>query len=115
MKWIIDGNEFDSARATAEYITDNMDDSVYDDMLDECYGDIEICGLSYSASIALYRVDKIAYNCGRNDYYDSLSGDIAYDIDRMDDGDEEEYYGFTVECVDDEEDEEDEEAEESEE
>lgn len=106
MKYIIDGNEFTTAREAADYITENMDDSVYDDMLDECYDEIEICGCTYAPSIALYRVDEIAYNCGKNDYYDSLSGDIASEIDCMDGGDEEEYYGFTVECVDDEADEE---------
>lgn len=104
MKYIIDGEyEFTDAREVAEHITENMGDDAYDDMLDDCYGDIDICGLPYSASIALYCVDKIAYNCGRNDYYDSLASDIAYDVDRMDDGDEEEFYGFVVECVDDEE------------
>jgi len=33
----------------------------YDDMLDEMFGTVEICGIEYSASIALYRVDEIAY------------------------------------------------------
>ena len=44
-----------------------MDESAYDDMLDECYGDIEICGLRYSASCALKEVDPIAYRCGLSD------------------------------------------------
>lgn len=40
----------------------------YDEMLDEIYGEIEICGIEYSASVALYRVDEIAYRVGMNDY-----------------------------------------------
>ena len=40
----------------------------YDEMLDEIYGTIEICGIEYSASLALYRVDEIAYRVGMNDY-----------------------------------------------
>jgi len=36
----------------------------YDDMLDEMFGTVEICGIEYSASIALYRVDEIAYRVG---------------------------------------------------
>ena len=114
MKWIIDGeHEFTDAREAAEYITENMSDDTYDEMLDECYGDIEICGLSYAASIALYRVDEIAYNCGKNDYYDSLSSDIAYDMERMDDGETTDFYNYEVEAIEDEpeEDEEDEEEE----
>ena len=106
MKWIIDGKEFEDAREAAEYITDDMSNDVYDDMLDECYGEIEICGFSYLASLALYRIDEIAYHCGRNDYYDSLASDIAYELERMSDGDTETFYDVDVECVDEEEEEE---------
>lgn len=116
MKYIVDGeHEFTTASEAAYYITENMSDDAYDEMLDECYGEIEICGYSYAASIALYRVDEIAYNCGKNDYYDSLASDIEYDIDRMDDGEENDFYCFTVECVDDEEEEEEEDEEEEDE
>lgn len=98
---------FDNPNEVAEYITEHMNDDVYDDMLDECYGEVDICGISYSASVALYRVDKCAYDCGRNDYYDSLQQDMVYDIERMDNEDEEEFYDFTVIAIgEDEEDEE---------
>lgn len=97
---------FDTANEAAEYITDHMNDDVYDDMLDECYGEIDICGISYAASLALYRVDKCAYNCGKNDYYDSLQQDIVYDLERMEDEEEQEFYDFTVTAMEDEEDEE---------
>lgn len=40
----------------------------YDDMLNDIFGTIEICGYEYSASNALYRVDEIAYRVGMNDY-----------------------------------------------
>lgn len=40
----------------------------YDDMLDEIFGAVKICGIEYSASRALYRVDEIAYRVGMNDY-----------------------------------------------
>ena len=104
-KWIIEEKEFDTASEVAQYIIENLDEDVYDEMLDECYEEIEICGYSYAPSIALYRVDKIAYQCGMNDYYDSLSSDIEYELERMNDGDEEEFYGYTVEYFDEDEDE----------
>jgi len=44
----------------------------YNEMLDEVYGDIEICDYTYSASLALYRIDPIAYDQGFSDYVDSL-------------------------------------------
>ena len=40
----------------------------YDDMLDEMFGTVEICGIEYNASRALYRVDEIAYRVGMGDY-----------------------------------------------
>ena len=40
----------------------------YDEMLDEMFGVIEICGIECSASTALYRVDEIAYRVGMSDY-----------------------------------------------
>ena len=109
MKYIIDETEtFTDASAAAQYITDNMDEEEYENMLDECYGEIDVCGYSYSASYALRELDPTAYRCGMADYYDSLSSDIEYDLERADDGDELDFYGFTVECVEDEEEEEDE-------
>lgn len=102
MKYIIDDKTFDNANDAANYIAENISEDVYDEMLDECYGEIEICGYSYDASIALYRVDPIAYRCGFSDYTDSLISDIEYELERMDDGDTDTFYDCTVECIDDE-------------
>lgn len=52
-----------------ELIDDVQLAEMYDDMLDECYP--EMFGMC--ASIILYRADNIQYNCGLNDYYDSIS------------------------------------------
>lgn len=44
----------------------------YDEMLDEIYGDIELCGqYHYSHSRALKELDPIAYDVGFNDWCDS--------------------------------------------
>jgi hypothetical protein len=42
---------------------------MYDYMLDECYPEM----FNMSASTILYRADKIAYDCGLSDYYESIS------------------------------------------
>lgn len=112
MKWIVDGRTFDDARNAAEYIMENCSDDPYDEMLDEIYGDIEICGYSYCASIALYRVDPIAYKVGRSDWEDSEASEIEWQLERMDDGDTDTFYGVDVEAVEDEEDEDEEDEEE---
>lgn len=47
-------------------------ENAYANMLDECYGEVEICGFTYPASVALKNVDPIAYRVGMSDYEDSL-------------------------------------------
>ena len=103
MIYIVDGTEkFIDSNDVAQYITDNLDTCYYDEMLNECYGDtIEICGLEYTPALAFESVDPIAYRCGMNDYYDSLSRDIAYDIERLGDGAFDVFYDFNVDVIDD--------------
>ena len=50
-------------------------EEMYDEMLDDVYGDIEICGYHYPASKALFDVDPTAYRCGFNDWLDSMIQD----------------------------------------
>jgi hypothetical protein len=48
----------------------------FTDMLDDCYFEVEIAGLSYSASVAFKRIDPIAYQVAMNDYESSLRTDF---------------------------------------
>lgn len=52
--------------------TSLADTDDYETMLDECYGDVEICGYTYTASHALKSIDPTAYRCGFVDWLDSL-------------------------------------------
>ena len=108
-----DHKTFETEREVADYIVENMTEEYYDEMLDECYPPVKFGDLEYQPSIALYRLDEVAYRCGMNDYYDSLASDIVYDLERFDDEETEDFYGFSVVCNDPpEEDEEEEEPEE---
>jgi len=49
--------------------------TMYDDMLDECNPPIKIGSLEYAPSVALCRIDPIAYKVGMNDYESSLRED----------------------------------------
>lgn len=98
MKYIIDGEEFNAYKA-AEYITDNLDDEVFDEMLDECYEPVVILGVDYDTSVALYRTDPTAYNCAKSNYYSNLAEDIICDLERMDEGETAKYYGVEVQAV----------------
>ena len=77
-------------------------------MLDECYGVVKICGCEYDSSYVFNTVDPIAYNCGYSDYIDSLRSDLVYDLERMDDDESMDAYGFDIDCHYDEEEEEEE-------
>lgn len=69
------GEEFDSRELAEEAVIEYAAGS-FDDFLDEVWGDVEICGYSYSASHALEAVDPVAYRCALNDYESSLFPDI---------------------------------------
>ena len=103
--------ECDSAESAAQEVIENVDDFYWDDCLDDVYGKVEICGYEYCASRALSLVDKVAYRCGKNDWLDGEYRDIVDSLERMMNGNEEEYFGITVryeEVSDEEEEEEDE-------
>lgn len=47
----------------------------YDAMLDECYEDVVIGGITFTPSQILKECDPIAYQCGLNDFEDSMEND----------------------------------------
>jgi hypothetical protein len=49
-----------------------ISDKEYMDVLDEIYGTVSICGISYCAGYALMNIDPIAFNVGKSEYEDSL-------------------------------------------
>ncbi len=51
---------------------------MYEEMLDDCEGLVELCGMTYSASYVLREIDPVAYRCGFNDYVDSLTDDDIF-------------------------------------
>jgi hypothetical protein len=59
-------------------------EDLFDSMLDDVYGTVEIAGMGYDTSTALKNVDDVAYRCGVNDYIDSLLTDGDYT--ELDDG-----------------------------
>lgn len=45
-----------------------MDEQAYKEMLNEVYGNIEVCGLTYPAGQVLQDVDPIAFDVGFVDW-----------------------------------------------
>jgi hypothetical protein len=60
-----------------EYLSMAEAEDMYDDMIDEVSGEVKIGSLTYIASEVLRRIDPIAYDCGFNDYLDSLFEDYT--------------------------------------
>jgi hypothetical protein len=54
-------------------------ESLFDEMLDDTYGDCEIAGMYFQTSRALKELDPTAYRCGCSDYIDSLIGESLSD------------------------------------
>ena len=104
MKYIVDGDKvFDTEAEAAEYIADNLDEDMFDDMIDECCGAVEIFNLKYSPSLTLKRIDPIAYNCAFSEWSGSVYSDVNWELERMNDGDVDWFQGFEVEAREEEE------------
>jgi len=94
----------ESAEEAAEYISSNINETYYEEMLDDVYGEVEVCGYSYDVSLALKRIDEVAYRCGLSDYRSSMYDDILSDLERMDNEESADFYGYEVTAICDEED-----------
>lgn len=66
----------------SDIVYDTIPNSVVDDMIDDYYGDVEICGNKYSTSIALKSTDGIVYDEMRDEICEMKANEI---IDEMPD------------------------------
>ena len=58
---VVESEKIDESEIS-DIVYDTIPESVVDGMIDDFYGDVEICGNKYSASIALKSTDGIAYD-----------------------------------------------------
>jgi hypothetical protein len=70
----------DKIEEEVESRLDAIDESEYDDMLDECTPMIVIGTLEYSPSQVLKAVDEVAYELGFSEYVDSRREDIEAEV-----------------------------------
>ena len=104
MKYIIDGeHEFNDVHEAADYISENVDDNEYEEYLNNIYPEIELCGATYLPAQVLFEVDRVNYYCCMTDWRSNVYDKAENSLESMDDGDEENIYGFTVEAVEDDE------------
>jgi len=60
----------------SENLTETEAEDLYDEMLDEVYGLVEIAGLQYETSRILKEIDPIAYRCKMMDWLDSEGWEV---------------------------------------
>ena len=65
-----------------DIVYETLPNSVIDEMIDDFYGDVEICGNKYPTSVALKSTDGIAYDEMRDEICEMKIGEI---IDRLPD------------------------------
>lgn len=57
----------------------------YMEMLDDVYGDVTICGMTYSAGTALEALDPVAFRIGLGDYESEIQAELEEAIENEDD------------------------------
>ncbi len=75
--------EIDDLAETIEELESKLTEDAYDELLDEIYGDIDVCGVDVSASQVLYDVDPTRYNVGRSDYRSEYEPDLGTAVEEM--------------------------------
>ena len=63
-----------------DLVHETLSTSVIDDTIDDYYGDVEICGNKYPASVALKSTDGIAYNEMREEICEMKAEDILEEL-----------------------------------
>lgn len=58
---VVESEKIDESEIS-DIVYDTIPNSVVDDMIDDYYGDVEICGNKYPASLALKSTDGVAYD-----------------------------------------------------
>lgn len=57
----------------------------YQEMLNDVYGDVTICGMTYGQGDALEALDPVAFRCGLGDYESEIQAELEEAIDNEDD------------------------------
>ena len=59
-----------------ENAVDRYAEETFDDFLDDNWGEIDVCGLTYRPSVILKNTDPIAYRCSIADYSSYLFEEV---------------------------------------
>ena len=96
-EWTTEYCPQDVANNIIAYLCDSyLGEEIYNDMLDDCYGYVEIAGIEYATSTAWGQIDPVAYDCGKLDCFDNYYYDIVDELEKLDNGESIELYDHTI-------------------
>lgn len=55
-------------------------EDLYEDMLNDCYDSVNICGTEYDPGSALRRIDEISFRCGVSDWESEYFEEVGYSV-----------------------------------
>ena len=59
----------------------------YKELLNDVYGSLTICGMTYDQGDALEALDPVAFHCGLGDYESEIQAELEEAIENEDDSD----------------------------
>lgn len=65
----------------------DMSESEYVDHLNECYGDVYLCGGTYGAGDLLKDADPVAFRCGKSEHESQIQSELEDQLNREDSAD----------------------------
>lgn len=66
--------DYEYQTADGRELSESDLDDMYAEMLDDCYGHVNVCGYEYDTSRALRELDPIAYRC---EFLNWLDGELT--------------------------------------
>lgn len=62
-----------------------LSDSEYEEVLDDIYGEVVVCGSTYGSGSILAGQDPVAFRCGKVDYESAIQDELEEQLEREDD------------------------------
>lgn len=61
-----------------------LSSGLYQDILNEVYDDVEVCGMTFGAGDILEALDPVAFRCSKGDYESELTAEFEQALDNQD-------------------------------
>ena len=76
---VVESKKIDESEIS-DIVYETLSTSVIDDTIDDYYGDVEICGNKYPASVALKSTDSVVYDEMRDEICDMKAEEILEEL-----------------------------------